>query len=530
MLTNQDPPEQEILMTNRVSSRLALATALAGFLSFGANQALAATHVVLALGAQAETLDPYNTNTTLTTAVTKSFYEGLFGFDKDLKVQPVLATGYSVSDDGLVYDIKLREGVKFQDGTDFNAEAVKVNLDRVRNPENKLARFNQFNQIDKVEVVSPSEVRITLKQPFGPFINSLAHASAAMISPAALTKWGNKEIAFHPVGTGPFEFVEWKQTDFVKVKKFDGYWRKGFPKVDDITWKPVTDNNTRAAMLQTGEADFAYPMPYEQVATLQKNDKLNVTISPSIIERYLSFNMLQKPYDDLRVRQAINYAINKEALAKVAFSGFAQPAEGIVPQGVLYAHKMPAWPYDPAKARELLKEAGYPNGFESTLWSAYTTTTAQKAIQFVQQQLQQVGIKLKLQALEPGQRTEWVQTAPDPKTAKVRMYYAGWSSSTGEADWALRPLLSTEAWPPKLNNTAYYSNKTVDDLIAKAMKTTKDDEKKTFYADAQEQIMKDLPWAPLVVEKNVSASAKRLSGVYVMPDGNIDVSDISVSQ
>jgi len=494
-----------------------------------AGSALAATDVVLAIGGQPETLDPYNTNTTLTTAVTKSFYQGLFEFDKDLKVRNVLAESYSVSKDGLVYTFKLREGVKFHDGTPFNAEAVKANLDRVTNPDNKLARYNQFNRITKVEVVSPYSVRVTLKEPFGPFINSLAHASAAIISPTALKKYGNQDIAFHPVGTGPFVFEEWKQTDFVKVKKFDGYWKKGYPKVDSITWKPVLENNTRAAMLQTGETDFAYPLPYEQAAALESNAKLKVTSSPSIIVRYISFNMLQKPFDNLKVRQAINYAINKEALAKVAFGGFAAPAEGVVPQGVLYAHKMPAWPYDPAKARQLLKEAGYPNGFESVLWSAYTTTTAQKTIQFVQQQLAQVGIKVTVQSLEPGQRTEWVQTAPDAKTAKVRMYYAGWSSSTGEADWALRPLLATEAWPPKLNNTAYYSNAQVDGAIAKALTSTNDKEKTQLYREAQEQIMKDLPWAPLVTEKNLYATSKRLSGVFVMPDGNINADDISVA-
>jgi glutathione transport system substrate-binding protein len=494
-----------------------------------AGSALAATDVVLAIGGQPETLDPYNTNTTLTTAVTKSFYQGLFEFDKDLKVRNVLAESYSVSKDGLVYTFKLREGVKFHDGTPFNAEAVKANLDRVTNPDNKLARYNQFNRITKVEVVSPYSVRVTLKEPFGPFINSLAHASAAIISPTALKKYGNQDIAFHPVGTGPFVFEEWKQTDFVKVKKFDGYWKKGYPKVDSITWKPVLENNTRAAMLQTGETDFAYPLPYEQAAALESNAKLKVTSSPSIIVRYISFNMLQKPFDNLKVRQAINYAINKEALAKVAFGGFAAPAEGVVPQGVLYAHKMPAWPYDPAKARQLLKEAGYPNGFESVLWSAYTTTTAQKTIQFVQQQLAQVGIKVAVQSLEPGQRTEWVQTAPDAKTAKVRMYYAGWSSSTGEADWALRPLLATEAWPPKLNNTAYYSNAQVDGAIAKALTSTNDKEKTQLYREAQEQIMKDLPWAPLVTEKNLYATSKRLSGVFVMPDGNINADDISVA-
>jgi len=508
-----------------------LAASLLALLSLTvAGSALAATDVVLAIGGQPETLDPYNTNTTLTTAVTKSFYQGLFEFDKDLKVHNVLAESYAISKDGLTYTFKLREGVKFHDGTPFNAEAVKANLDRVTNPDNKLARYNQFNRITKVEVVSPYSVRVTLKEPFGPFINSLAHASAAIISPTALKKYGNQDIAFHPVGTGPFTFEEWKQTDFVKVKKFDGYWKKGYPKVDSITWKPVLENNTRAAMLQTGETDFAYPLPYEQAATLESNTKLKVTSGPSIIVRYISFNMLQKPFDNLKVRQAINYAINKEALAKVAFGGYAVPAEGVVPQGVLYAHKMPAWPYDPAKARQLLKEAGYPNGFESVLWGAYTTTTSQKTIQFVQQQLAQVGIKLAVQALEPGQRTEWVQTAPDAKTAKVRMYYAGWSSSTGEADWALRPLLATEAWPPKLNNTAYYSNAVVDGAIAKALTSTNDKEKAQLYREAQEQIMKDLPWAPLVTEKNLYATSKRLSGVFVMPDGNINADEISVAE
>jgi glutathione transport system substrate-binding protein len=512
-------------LRSKTSAAILLALLTAAF----ASPALAARDVVLAIYSQPDSLDPYDTNSTITTAVTKSFYQGLFEFDKDLNIQNVLAESHTVSKDGLVYTFKLRQGVKFHDGADFNAEAVKVNLERVMNPDNKLARFNQFNRIDKVEAIAPLSVRITLKEPFAPFINSLAHPSAAMISPTALKKYGSKDIALNPVGTGPFTFVEWKQTDYVKAKKFDGYWKKGYPKVDTLTWKPVPENNTRAAMLQTGETDFAYTLPYEQAAELEKNPKLKLVSGPSIVTRYISFNMQQKPFDNLKVREAINYAINKEALAKVAFNGYAFPAQGVVPQGVKYAHKMAPWPYDPKKARELLKEAGYPNGFESVLWSAYTTTTAQKTIQFVQQQLAQVGIKLTVQALEVGQRTEWVQTAPDPKTAKVRMYYAGWSASTGEADWALRPLLATEAWPPKLNNTAYYSNQVVDSNIAKALKSVDEKEKTELYRNAQEQIMKDLPWAPLVTEKNLYATSKRLSGVYVMPDGNINVNEISVS-
>jgi glutathione transport system substrate-binding protein len=144
--------------------------------------------------------------------------------------------------------------------------------------------------------------------------------------------------------------------------------------------------------MRTGEADFAFQVPYEQAAMLKTDPKVDVFAGPSIIARYISLNTTKKPFDNPKVREALNYAVNKDALTKVAFAGYATPADGVVPQGVDYATKTGPWPYDPAKARALLKEAGYPDGFESTLWSAYNNSTSQKVIQFVQQQLAQVGV------------------------------------------------------------------------------------------------------------------------------------------
>jgi glutathione transport system substrate-binding protein len=489
--------------------------------------AFAAKDVVAAVASTFTTTDPYDANDTLSQAVAKSFYQGLYGFDKDMKMVPVLAESHEASKDGLVYTLKLRRGVKFHDGTDFNAEAVKVTFDRVTNPENKLKRYNLYKNITKTEVVDPYTVRFTLKEPFSPFINSLAHPSAVIISPAALQKYG-KGIAQNPVGTGPFKFVEWKQSDYLKVEKFAGYWRKGYPKVDTITWRPVVDNNTRSAIMQTGEAHFTFPVPYEQAEVLKSKPNLDLVAAPSIVHRYLSMNTQQKPFDNPKVRQAINYAINKDALIKVAFSGYAIPAEGVVPKGVEYAVKLGPWPYDPAKARALLKEAGYPEGFETTLWSAYNHTTGQKVIQFLQQQLAQVGIKAQVQALEAGQRVEKVESAQDPATAPVRMYYVGWSSSTGEADWAMRPLLASESFPPKLFNTAYYKNPAVDGDIAKALNTTSGAEKTKLYTDAQQRIWADAPWAFLVTEQLLSARTKNLSGMHVMPDASFNFDEIEL--
>jgi glutathione transport system substrate-binding protein len=494
-----------------------------------AGPAIASKDVVFAVASTFTTTDPYDANDTLSQAMAKSFYEGLFGFDKDMKLIPVLAESYEVSKDGLVYTIKLRKGVKFHDGTDFKADAVKACLDRVTNPENKLKRYGLYNDnIAKTEVVDDYTARITLKTAFSPFINQLAHPSTVMISPAALKQYGNKDIAFHPVGTGPFKFVEWKQTDYLKVAKFDGYWKKGYPKVDTITWKPVVDNNSRAALMQTGEAHFTFPVPYEQAEILKGKPDIEVVAAPSIVLRYLSMNTQQKPFDNPKVRQAIAYAINKEALAKVAFNGYATPAMGIAPQGVEYAVKIGEWPYDVAKAKELMKEAGYPNGFETELWSAYNHTTAQKVTQFIQQQLQQIGIKTRITLLEAGQRVEKVESWQDPATAPVRLYYVGWSTSTGEADWALRPLLGGESWPPKLFNTAYYKNPKVDADIKNAQLTTDSKEKAKLYDDAQHTIWNDAPWAPLVVEKLLSAHNKKLSGVYVIPDASFNFTEIDL--
>src|SRR6185369_13834604 len=282
--------------------------------ALAAGPALAAKDVVFAVASTFTTTDPYDANDTLSQAMAKSFYEGLYGFDKDMKMIPVLAEGYEVSKDGLVYTIKLKRGIKFHDGTDFKADAVKANLDRVTNPENKLKRYGLYNNnIAKTEVVDDYTARITLKTPFSPFIAQLAHPSTVMISPTALAKYGNKDIAFNPVGTGPFKFVEWKATDYLKVAKFDGYWKKGYPKVDTITWKPVVDNNSRAAMMQTGEAHFTFPVPYELAEVLKGKPELELVAAPSIVLRYLAMNVLQKPLDNPKVREAINYAINKDA-------------------------------------------------------------------------------------------------------------------------------------------------------------------------------------------------------------------------
>jgi glutathione transport system substrate-binding protein len=506
------------------AASLACAIALGALAS---QPAWSAKDVVVAVAGTSASLEIHDANDTLTQAILKNVYQGLYGFDKDMKLKPLLATGYEVSGDGLVYTFNLRKGVKFHDGTDFKADSVKATFDRVTNPDNKFRRYSLFSNIASTEVVSDYVVKIHLKAPFSAFVNVMAHPSSGIISAAAIAKMG-KDLGQHPVGTGPFRFAEWRQPDFIRLTKNPDYWQKGLPKVDSLTFKAVPDNNTRTAVIQTGEANMVSALAYEQVDVLKGNKNIDIVVVPSIYARYVAMNETKKPFDNPKVREALNYAINKQALAKVAYNGYAEPLPAVVPPGVEFSFKTGPWPYDVAKAKQLLKEAGYPNGFETELWSIYNHTTAQKVIQFLQQQLAQVGVKAKIRALEAGQRVQLVEAVQKPEDSTSRMVYAGWSASTGEADWAIRPLLGSGAQPPRGVNYGYYKSDAVDKDLAEALSTNDKAKKAALYKDAQQQIWKDQPWIFLLQEKLVWAHTKNLTGAYVMPDGSLNFDDVDL--
>ena len=484
-----------------------------------AGAAEAKNEITVAVASTFTTMDPWNATDTLSQAVAKSFYEGLFKFDRAMNVVPSLAESAESSPDGMQHVVHLRRGVKFHDGTTFTAEAVKANFDRITTPGSTLKRFFLFENVASLKVLDPYTVRFTLKRPNSAFINRLAHPSAVMICPKSLSE-KEVSIAFHPCGTGPFVMKNYNPSDVLRVEKNPNYWRAGYPKLDAITWRPVVENSTRVAMALTGEADYAFPLPSEQVKMVKDKGTLRVDVTPSIMLRFVEMNLTKPVFKDVRVRQALNYAVNKEALVKVAFAGYADVAEGIAPLSVDYAVKLGPWPYDPQKAKALLKEAGYPNGFEVELWSGYNHTTASKIIQFLQQQFAQVGVKVSILAMEAGQRNEYLLKKPED--AKLNMLYAGWSSSTGELDWALRPLLATASWAPVAGNYGFYSSKVLDDSFTKALLTTDRAEKTKLYNAGQDAIWNDAPWIFLINEQNVSAKVKNLKKFYVQPDAGFD--------
>lgn len=468
-------------------------------------------------------LDPQDTSDNVSYSVQSGIFERLFQFDAKMKLIPQLATRYTGNADATEYVIYLRKGVTFQDGTPFNAKAVKANLDRLANQKLGLKRNSLFKMIKTVTVINPYTVKVQLKQSFGAFINTLAHPSAVMWSPSVLHRYPSEaQLRKHPVGTGPFKFKQWQPGKDVKLVKYDHYWKKGWPKVDRVTFYPAPEDATRVAALKSGQVNAIYPLPADLISAVKSDSKLAIQRDPSIYMYYLALNTQHKSLANLKVRQAINYAINRKLWLRVGYAGLGTPAESVIAPNVQFFAKQtsPNYRYDPAKAKELLKEAGYGQGLNLKLWTSNATASVRCA-QFFKQQLAQVGIHVKVVPMDSGTRDAKLWSVRDPKKAQFDLYYGGWSPSTGDADWALRPLFATDSWVPRAYNVSYFSNAKVDQAIADGLKTADLKLRAKAYARAQKLIWKAAPIAFLGSPDNLVGKQKNLKGVSMLADGTL---------
>ena len=468
-------------------------------------------------------LDPHDTSDNVSYSVQSGIFERLFQFDSRMKLQPWLATGYTSNDSATEFTLTLRKGVTFQDGTPFDADAVKANLDRLADQKKGLKRNSLYKMIDKVTVLAPDQVKIDLNQSFGAFINTMAHPSAVMWSPSILKQYPDEaQLRLHPVGTGPFTFVDWKPGKAVTLARYAGYWQQGWPKVDHVIFSPSPEDATRVAALKSGQVDAIWPLPSDLIAAVQQDSHLSIQRDPSIYLYYMAINTQHKPLADVRVRQAINYAIDRNLWLKVAFAGLGKPATSAIPEGVQFYQKQndPDYGYAPDKAKALLKAAGYPQGLDLKLWVTNATASV-RAAQVLKAQLATAGIRVTVTPMDSGTRNAKLWGVQDPKKAEFDLYYGGWSTSTGDADWALRPLFATESWVPTSYNVSYFSNPDADKAIAAGLATADPAKRGIAYAQAQKVLWKEAPVAFLGTPDNLVGKRNTLSGVSMLPDGNL---------
>ncbi|MCK5685149.1 glutathione ABC transporter substrate-binding protein [bacterium] len=475
--------------------------------------------IIYASNSTVKSLDPHDTSDTYSGAIERAICQGLMGFDKNLNIIPLLAESYTFNDAATQFTFKLRKGIKFHDGAEFNAEAVKVNIERMMT--GKYKRSSLMKPVKELKVLDTYTVQFNLKEPFGAFVNAIAHPGSLIISPKAIQTYGD-DVKRHPVGTGPFIFDEWVSGQFVRIKKNPDYW-KGEVKVDTITFRPVPESGSRLAMLRAGQAHYIYPMPAELLKIAQIDPKIDIIKQPSIIARYLVMNTRYKPFTDVRVRQAINYALDKTAIIKIAWGGAATPLDSIIPSNLQFYKKQSAWPYDPAKAKTLMKEAGYEKGFEVVFLSP-NASNRMRATEMAQQQLAKIGIKGKIQSMDIASFYNKLEShrVDDAKPLPF-IAFGGWSASTGDADWGTRPLISTDGFPPAMSNFGFFSDKKVDEFIKAGLASADFDVRKKAYGDLQDYVWEQAPWGYLFVDTMVVAKSKKLKGIYPMPDGAFSV-------
>ena len=502
----------------------ALAVAcLAIGLAWGHTFAAAPKVLTVVQNADAITLDPWNTGANVALGLERVFYEQMFGFDATMKVRSGLVKSWGVSPDALTYTFKLQPGVKFQDGTPFNAEAVKVNLDRVLDQNNHLQKYGLFHTISHIQTVKALDqttVQLTLSAPSATLINNLSHPSGGMVSPAALTKYGAKGIATHPVGTGPFTFDSWVHGDRIVAKRNPNYWRPSTVGVDEIVFRNVPDATQALAMLKTGEAQFVYPIDPVDVKSITGQPGVKVTNTPSIYVTFLTMNERYEPFGKANVRLAMNYAVNKHALISTLYLGYAKEMRSAVGSQLDGYVPVGTYPFDVEKAKRMLAEGGYPQGFTATLWVPNDTFSQKEAV-FLQQQFSQIGVKVTITPMESGTFDAAFYQPPDKM--KGQLFLTGFSPSNGATDWVLRANLSTVAWTPALFNAGFYSNPQVDKLLGDAERTTATIRRNAIYKQVQEIVFKDAPLVWLAEPTDVWGQSAKVTDAYVLPDQTVQV-------
>ncbi|MBS4913494.1 MAG: hypothetical protein KHZ77_04955 [Veillonella sp.] len=498
--------------------------------------------VVAAVAVDITTMDPMDTSDNLSGGIQRLVMDGLYGFDDDMKLKPMLATGYTANPEATEFTFTLRKGVKFSDGTDWNADAAIANVNKWMDKSLGLKRTSFVSGIiEKVEKIDDYTIKFTLNKPFGAFVNNMAHPAMVMMSPKQIAA-GLDATAKHPVGTGQYTFVEWVPGDHVTLALNKNWW--GYNKdvaggealvapdagFKTITFKPVGENSSRVAMLQSGDAQMIFDVPSESYSALEQDSNLHVDKAQSISVRYLMMNTQKPALSDPRVRQAIALAIDKNAYVNVVRNGLASVATSVIGPNVQYYKANDPIPYDVEKAKALLKEAGYGNGLKLKLLM-YNTSANQKQSEFYKQQLAAVGIDVEINGMESAIVNQKAQGFKgEGKDAEYDIYMGSWSPSTGDADWGMRPILASESTPPRSYNMSFYQNPEMDALLQAGLTTSDTNARAAAYAKAQDLAWKDLPMVPMVNDFTTWATSNKISGVRMYPDNSINISKARMAE
>jgi len=454
-------------------------------------------------------------------------FENLLEYDAtSFATKPALAESYDISDDGMVYTFHLRDGVKFHDGTPMNAEAVQFSYQRIMDPDNEYFKLGQpfplidfwYEAIDpkKIDVKDELTVVFNLKKPHSTLDAFLAWPAAGIVSPAALKEYG-ADFRTNPVGTGAFQFKEWVPNQRLELVRYDDYW-KGPAALDGVVFRPIVEEQTRVTELQAGNIDFAYDLPPDNVAQLKSSPDVNFFETPLGHVWFLVMNTKAGPTADVKVRQAVAYAINSEQIITDILQGTGVPAFGPVPSaiGAMYGQEsLPYFTYDPEKAKSLLAEADLEGGFQTKFWVPQSGSGMQSSRtmgEAIQANLAEIGINAQIEVSEWGAYLEqYAKGLPDD----VSFAECSWFAT--DARNIPNLTLTCGAVSPAGYNAGYYCSEEVDTLIGEFTNTLDRDKQGEILANLQEIVMNDVPNFYVDSQLGTGAMSKKFDGFNLHP-------------
>lgn len=457
--------------------------------------------LVVAIGADPLSLDPQHVNETNAAISNTQMYETLVTHDLNMNIVPRLAVDWRRIDD-LTMEFDLRDDVYFHNGEHFTASDVYFTLKRAADSPTTQPILGEIDP-DGLEIMDDYTIRIRSFEPFAPMLANLAHTTAFIVSEAAVAYHG-EDFGENPVGTGPFMFSQWQAGDYLVLIRNDQYWGE-MPEISGITFRFIPEQSNRIIALETEEADIAMWISPSDVARVQESDDLVLVNRTNFTTQYLGFNNSLEMFQDVRVRQAFNYAVDVDLIVDTILEGWAQPTDG-GPMGanIPGASQVEGYEFNPDRARELLAEAGFEDGLDVTI-NLMNDQTQRAIVEAVANQLGQVGINVSIEPLENAVFNEFTNEG------NHEIAFFSWTTVTGDADYALFPLLHSDQHG-SAGNRAFFSNAEVDTLLEAARATFDEDERAVYYAELQQLIRDEAPWIFLTVGESLIATRAEVEG------------------
>ncbi|GED66879.1 glutathione ABC transporter substrate-binding protein [Brevibacillus reuszeri] len=477
--------------------------------------------LVIARKFDAGNLDPHFISTiSAASVVYQKVYEGLVTRDINMVIQPQLATEWRQVDD-VTWEFKLRHGVVFHDGTLFRADAVKQTFDRVLSPQVASTRAAMFDKIKEVKIIDDYTVQIRLSAPFTPILSILASHEGSILSPKAIAAFGN-DLSHHPVGTGPFTFLLWTAGKEIVLKKNQNYWGEK-PKLDQIIFRVIPDDEERIELVEQGEAHIAESIPVTEIDRIQASSQMRIYRSEALGTEFVGFNVAKKPLNDLRVRQAISYAIETSSIIKGIYNNVGTPANSpLGPKVFGYSSSLKKYLYDLNKARDLLEQAGYPNGFSTTILT-YDRKDRVNVAGVIRSQLKGIGIDAKIQVVSYDDFVEMIE-----HTKEHDIFVSGWGNATGDADYNQYNLFHTIGGGR--GNSFMYSNPELDRFIEAGREETDTQKRLSIYAKAQELELQEALIVPFRNLENLAAIHNSIEGFAMSPAGYLMLDKVMIKK